>query len=304
MKYRVPDRSSSAFPFYFKLARVAFALLSGFRGEYFLHRVLKNMGALNKAGRFAFFDSYIHIPLDIPDTLYIYNFSLYEGLREINFANVIYRTLGEESTLIDCGAAFGQISCRLAKLCPNITNIISIEPNNDNGDVLRENLGLLNNKTTHLIDSAVSNFTGKGELCFPRGKFDLHAAYLRKAENGGVDVLRIDDLAPLIKGDIALKLDIEGGEIAAIEGAVQTISNAINICFFIEIHPEVLERTKHKAEDVLMAVSSIRNTKWILADDPLMEIDPNKPFFDQVEMRIYDVIGISTASAIDKISAS
>lgn len=241
MKYIKPNLKSPNFPFYFRIARALYALLSNQRGEYFFYSLLGRWGLLRRAGRFPFFDSHIYIPLDIPDTLFITDFSLYQGLREINFANVIYRTLGDNATLIDCGAAFGQISCRLAKLCPNIQNIISIEPNSDNCLFLQHNLDILQHKSTHLMNVAVSNFKGKGELRFPLGHSDSHSAYIQQSEAGTIDVIRLDDLLTMYTNDIALKLDIEGGELSAIEGAIKTISRAANICFFIEIHPDVLE---------------------------------------------------------------
>ena len=284
---------SADFPLLFRLARAFSTLLDGHRGQFFLYHLLSRLGQLKGAGRFRFFDSHIYIPLDIPETLFIRDFSLFEGLREVNFANAVLHNLSANATFIDCGAAFGQVSCRIARLCPNVGTIVAVEPNPVSCAFVEKNLALIEGKATHLVNAAVSNFRGKGELCFPRGEHDTHSAYIRQSDSGSIEVTRIDDLAPLVHGDVALKLDVEGAELAAIEGAQETIRRADNICFLVEVHPEVLARTGYRAEDMLMAINRIRETTWVLADAPLTRIDPHRPFFDQVEKRIYDVIGIS-----------
>ncbi|WP_077730101.1 FkbM family methyltransferase [Methylocaldum sp. 14B] len=297
MKHHNFRQKSADFPLYFRIARALNTLLNGRRGEYFFYSILGKLGLLNRIGRFPFFDSHIYIPLTIPETLFIRDFSLFQALREVNFANVIYQSFGNSSTFIDCGAAFGQISYRMAKLCPNISNIIAIEPNPDSFFVLRKNLDLLKGKNTYLFNTAVSNFRGKGTLCFPHGQSDPHSAYIKEADFGAIDVIRIDDLQHLYTRDVAIKLDVEGGELAAIEGAIETISKADNVCFFIEIHPDVLARNNCNAEDLLMTITNIRDTKWFIADAPLTMINPSKPFFEQVNRKIYDVIGVSTRAS-------
>lgn len=290
----IPGAGDPDVPGYFRLARATAALLEGRRGEYFLYRLLKRMGLLNRAGRFRFFDRVIYIPLYYPDSVHIRDFSMYEGLRETNFANVIMRHLGDDATFLDCGAAFGQICSRVPTLCPGLRQVISVEPNITSVQVLRANQALLQGRRTRVIHAAVSDFSGKGSLEFPHGEGDPHSAYIRPDPDGDIDVMRIDDLGIESGTDLALKLDLEGGEFAAIQGGRETIARAPHFCCFVEIHPGVMQRIGARPEDLLRAISAIRDMRWILADAPLQEIDLERPFFEQVEPAIYDVIGIST----------
>lgn len=281
-------------PWYFRCARASYAMLAGSRGEYFVYRMLKRAGLLDRTGRFPFYGGHINIPLGIPETLFIHDFSLFHGLREINFANAIHRTLGPQSTLVDCGAAFGQVSCRLSRLCPNISDLVVIEPNPEHHDVLKKNLSMLHDQRVRLVKAGVGSITGRGELQFPNGRADSHSAYVKSSTAGNVELTTIDDLLPEFAGDLAMKIDVEGGELDVLEGAEKAIKNARNLCLFIEIHPKVLKRTSQTAEQILQKVSSLRPVTWSIADAPLTVIDPDRSFFSQVPERIYDVIGISS----------
>jgi FkbM family methyltransferase len=284
-------------PWYFHVARAVFSLLSGHRGQYALYGLLRRLGLLEGSGQFRFFDSHIHIPLTVPETLFIWDYSLFHGLREINFATVIHRELGPSVTLIDCGAAFGQISCRLTRLAPSIRSVVAIEPNADHLEVLGRNLALLNPVRTRLLQCAVSNFAGRGELVYPNGRADRHSAFVRPSDGGEIDVIRIDDLAEDFDNtDLVLKLDVEGGELAAIEGAAATLRAARRVCLFIELHPTVLQRVGHQAEQILQAVNRIRPARWTLADKPYVEIDPWRPVFEQTGQRVIDVVGVCEPS--------
>lgn len=291
--YRVPEQQAADLPGYFRVARAFAALLRGGRGEFLVYRLLQRAGLLKRLGRFRFFDGYLYIPLDYLDTLYLWDFTMHEGLREVNFANVVIRHLRSQATLVDCGAAFGQVSCRLAHLCPNLARVVAFEPNPASYQVLSENLRLLEGRHAEAIQAAVADFNGRGRLVFPHGEGDPHAAFIRQHEKGDIRVDRLDRLDIEPGSDLALKLDVEGGEFAAVAGAAGLLRSAGRCCCFVEIHPEVLRRNGATAEGLLRAIDEIRQMRWTLAHAPLSGIDPARPFYDQVEPGIYDVIGVS-----------
>jgi len=121
----IPKNDDADIPFSFRLAKTLFTLLRGWRGEYFLYNFLLKAGLLNRAGRFEYFGKNILIPLQVPETLYVSDFSLYHGLREVNFATQINRTL-DDFVFIDCGAYFGQVSMRINQLCPKLKRLLPL----------------------------------------------------------------------------------------------------------------------------------------------------------------------------------
>lgn len=289
--YRICSEKSDL-PLFFRVAQAWSTIFASRRGEYFIYRLFVMLGLHKQLGRFAFFDGKICIPLDIPDTLRVQDFSLYHGLREVNFANTVNEKLGD-FVLIDGGAAFGQVSMRLAKLCPRLKQIVAIDPNPDHVEMLEINLATAG-VAFQVHNKAISDFQGNAELIFPHGKDNTHSAYIRESATGNIQVTRIDDIVDAGNRDVALKLDIEGQELRAIAGAIKTITAARNICLFVELHPDVLKRNNQKAEELLQAINKVRPFKWVLAHKPSVTIDPATPFFEQVDRQIpYDVIGIS-----------
>lgn len=294
MRYKKCGRTD--LPLLFRLAQAWSIVFAGRRGEYFLYRIFMALGQHKQLGRFPFFGGKIVIPLDIADHLKLIDFSLYHALREVNFANAANANL-DDFVLLDCGAAFGQVSMRFTKLCPKLRQVIAVDANRDHCEILDLNLNSTD-RPFQVHNKAISDFHGKAELIFPRGTNDTHAAYIRENPAGKIEVTTIDAIFDANGLDLALKLDIEGQELKAIAGAKTAIRAARNVCLLVELHPEVLKRNGQEAEEILQAISSLRPIHWVIAHQPTLSIDPNKPFFSQVDKLMpYDVIGISQALA-------
>jgi FkbM family methyltransferase len=293
----IPGESDPDYPLLFRVARTFYTLLSGYRGELFLYSLLGKFNGLDQAGRFGYFGGKVYIPLKVPETLYVNDFSLFQGLREMNFAHQL-NSMFDEFILLDCGGYFAQVSMRIAKLCPGLENTILFDPNSDNCVYSRANLELTG-KLFKVINAAVSDFSGSATLVFPEGRNVPDSAYIEKCDDGDIDVLRLDDLLAshsldLSGKNVAIKLDVEGQEKAAVRGAERVIREAAAVCLFMELHPGVLRRTGQTAESLLQSVSTIRPTEWYVADQPDLKLIPGTPIFEQIgEERICDVIGVA-----------
>jgi len=293
----IPGEKDPDYPFLFRVARTLYTFLSGYRGEFFLYTLLGRLGRLERAGRFEYFGGIIYIPLKVPETLYLNDFSLFQGLREVNFAHQL-NLMFDDFVFLDCGAYFGQVSMRVAKLCPGLSEVILFDPNQENCIYSNANLQLTG-KPFSVINAAVSDFSGKATLVFPEGPNVPDSAYIEKNEEGDIRVIRLDDLpgefaVDLSGKNIGIKLDVEGQERAAVSGAERLIREAKAVCFFMELHPGVLRKKGQTAESLLQAVSEIRATDWYVADKPELKLTPDAPVFQQIgEERICDVIGVA-----------
>jgi FkbM family methyltransferase len=293
----IPSDSDPDYPFSFRVARTLHTLLSGLRGEYFFYSLLGKFNSLDRAGRFEYFGGKVYIPLRVPEALYVNDFSLFQGLREVNFAHQL-NSMFDEFVLLDCGGYFAQVSMRIAKLCPGLENTVIFDPNSENCVYARANLELTG-KPFKVINAAVSDFSGNATLIFPEGPNVPDSAYIEKCEDGDIGVLRLDDLLAshsmdLSGKNVAIKLDVEGQEKAAVKGAERVIREARAVCFFMELHPGVLKRTGQTAESLLQSVSEIRHTDWYVADQPDLKLMPGAPVFEQIgEERIVDIIGVA-----------
>jgi FkbM family methyltransferase len=140
----------------------------------------------------------------------------------------IFRKLGKGSVLIDCGANIGYWSVRAPEF--GFTHVVAVEANRELIPVLRNNLEL-NGVASEVIHAAI--YSTSGEQLF----LDRTAAHAEGAlgEKGmPVTSITIADIIEQHRGsEILAKLDVEGAELAAIEGA----SGVDRITFVYEDFP-------------------------------------------------------------------
>jgi len=293
----IPEAAEPDYPLSFHFARTLHTLLRGHRGQYYLYHLLGRAGLLERAGRFGFFDGEIYIPLKVPETIFVNDFSLFLGLCEVQLAFQL-NTLFPHFTLINCGAYFGQISMRLAKLCPGLDRIVLVDPSSENCEYASANLSLTG-KPFDRVHAAVSDHSGMARLVYPHGTDVPDSAYIERSESGDIQVKYIDDIRDDLSIDpagqnFALKLDVEGEEIAAIHGGADLLRKAAAVCLFVELHSGALARKGRDARDLLGAVGGCRPVRWYSADQPELELDPMAPIFEQLgQQSICDVIGLA-----------
>ena len=152
------------------------------------------------------------------------------------YADEPYETflrLKKGECFLDLGAYNGDTVLDFANRCPDYGKIIAVEPDFKNFKKLTFNTKDLKNTECH--NFPVSDFTGKGGFVMNSGRNSL------AGEGAETDFITVDDL---LKGQevTLIKMDVEGEELKAIEGAKNTIS----------IHrPKMIISAYHRTEDFL-----------------------------------------------------
>jgi FkbM family methyltransferase len=205
-------------------------------------------------------------------------------------------------TLIDGGADFGLFSLKLCSICPSIQRILAFEPNSDGYSYLKFNLDRLP-FLAEAIPRALADFQGNGILEIPSSDIDIDlrildyaAQYLKRSPEGNISVTTIDSLAISPSESLILKLDIEGGELAALRGAARTVQTASNIVLTLEAHPLVTRRTGVDPIEYLRLLASWRTFTFVAAESG-MSLDTKRPVFDQHPREIHNIIAISESPA-------
>ena len=153
--------------------------------------------------------------------------------------------------LIDCGCNYGFYSFYTASIS-NKNNVVSIEASSKTSKEFLKNLELNNFKNIYFINKAVSNEDNQ-ELNFNESLNDWesslsHDNFKLKSVNK-VQSIKIDTLAQSYTLDeyiLLIKLDIEGNEINAIDGALNTIEKFSPI-IIIEFSKYIFENAKNIA---------------------------------------------------------
>jgi FkbM family methyltransferase len=255
------------------------------RGAGVLTRLLGRLGILNVVAQYEL----SHIKFGVPLFRIPWDF---KDVREYEaaFVHEFSQALGplREATFFDCGADIGTFSALLCSRRVPIGRIIAFEPNAAACEFLELNLRNLG-ISSELIRKAVSCFEGQGRLERPEYDFSDHARFL--APGGGpIEVTTIDSMG--VTGDVAVKLDLEGGELDALKGAAQTIAAARHCVVGLEASPAVKSRTGRDPAECLRFLESIRPFEFIVAETGERP-DPSVPILSHAQTQVWNVVGWS-----------
>jgi FkbM family methyltransferase len=189
-----------------------------------------------------------------------YDFYMFYTPRELDVTpHLIFY---ENETFVDVGANVGSYSLRIAKdYNEKGVNVIAIEAHPDNHKALCRNIECNQLKNIKAINKAVSNCKGFVKMYErfhygTRSGTDLYSIYDSFMDDhnifrtdGGVIEVECDALDNILadnkKIDV-MKIDIEGAEILALEGATNTLKQLRKI--IVEVHGGNLEGVKRILE--------------------------------------------------------
>jgi FkbM family methyltransferase len=192
-----------------------------------------------------------------------------------------------EVTLFDCGADIGTFSAVTFSRAPRIARIIAFEPNPEVFDLLRENLAGLP-LSSEAVHKAVSNFEGQGRLERPNYDASDHARFLVPGD-GPLVVTTIDSFG-IRGGDVAIKVDVEGGELEVLKGAAETIASARECVVTVEANAQVARRIKKDPVECLRFLESVRPFRFIVAETG-EQPSTDRQLLSESERVIWNVLG-------------
>lgn len=279
-------------PWQFRIAK--WMVRNHIRGGYRMINVVEAHGILDLVARYTLTDEItIDVPLYRAANRWDRESVLGYDVPTVSTLATAINALAEPAIFLDCGADIGVMSVLIAVQSSNIERYIGIEPNQIAFELLQKNYDRLP-VNTETIFGAVGDFTGTGELASPDYyPDDDHAKFLVAAESGSIPVFKIDDLNIEPDKFIALKLDVEGAELAAVEGAIKTLSNAKGFVVDVEAHPKVANRTGIDPIKVLRRLNAIRPCRFRICERPDVDLQLDEDFFKQVEPVNHDVVVIS-----------
>ena len=165
--------------------------------------------------------------------------------------------------LFDCGADIGTFSALVCSRTSSVARVIAFEPNPDVAALVKLNISRLP-VPSEAISKAVSCFQGTGRLEVPDYDSSDHARFLVPGD-GPLEVVTIDGFG--IRGDnVAIKIDVEGGELDVLRGAAETISSARTCVVTVEAHPQVSKRTKRDPVECLRFLQALRPFEFVIAE--------------------------------------
>lgn len=177
--------------------------------------------------------------------------ALASGGGEIELLQAAFEALQpEDAVVLDVGANIGFTALTMSRLRPG-ARILAFEPSPSTFEFLKRNV--YNNACENIepIQLALSNKCTQAG--WTQDPIDSSSAHLSSAGEGEVSVSTIDDVvADMQRQPTFIKIDVEGCELAALEGAEQTIEagsaillielNSFSAVAYGDVSPKVLIR--------------------------------------------------------------
>ena len=144
----------------------------------------------------------------------------------------------------DLGANYGQVT--LGAAYPPETEVVLVEPNPQLVPYLQRSIETHPNREQIKLHSlALGNHDGSANLFIRTEAQGKSSLVQERGESTPVPLTTLDALASPSAGtrDAIIKLDVEGSELALLEGAAETLSGFDNYAIMIELHPGYMRMT-------------------------------------------------------------
>ncbi|HEY0725004.1 MAG TPA: FkbM family methyltransferase [Pyrinomonadaceae bacterium] len=190
-------------------------------------------------------DDHLRIFVDLSDS--VIGWGIIRGEYERDELDFVRRTIKTGQTVIDVGANIGVFTITMASLVGPTGKVYAFEPLETETTLIAQSLAENNfGDRVVVVPAAVSNEQGKGQLVRAAQTINAGGAYLTDREQevpaghetNAVELITLDT-HPLLHPVSFIKIDIEGAEPLALQGA-RTILMQDRPVILSELHPAQL----------------------------------------------------------------
>jgi FkbM family methyltransferase len=200
---------------------------------------------------------------------------------------ILRRFLRQGDTFLDIGANHGAFSVAASTVVGSSGFVIAFEPQPVLSALVRRSLEANDVKNFQVIEKACSDEPGEAQFFVPRissGSAGLYAEFSARDAHDTLTVklARLDDIVTELElpGQIFIKLDVEGNELAVLRGAREFVRTR-KPRILMEINP----RAMAAAGTTLDELKALLNDLRCLGYRPLEDLETLRPLDELVEGR-------------------
>ncbi len=179
---------------------------------------------------------------------------LAKGTYERHTRKLFRRALEPGMRVLDIGANIGYYSLLAAEAVGSTGAVYAFEPDPSNCRFLRHNVALNGHAgVVRIFPNAVADYSGAMRFFVDTQNSLKSSSVVVGANVDSIEVecTTVDDVALGDEAIDVVKLDVEGGEIAAIKGMKRTLARAQRLVMFVECCPHVLARAGGSVAELL-----------------------------------------------------
>ena len=153
---------------------------------------------------------------------------------------IVKKMIKKGDIVLDIGANIGYYTLIFAKIVGKEGKIYAFEPDLDNLAILKKNVKINGYKNIKIINKVVSNKTGRAKLYLNKYNTGDHRIFNSSDNRNSVEIetIRLDDYfkhhLPHDEKINFIKMDIQGAEIAAIQGMPLLLKNTSKLQMVLE----------------------------------------------------------------------
>jgi FkbM family methyltransferase len=147
-------------------------------------------------------------------------------------------------SIVDIGANIGYYTVLGSRLAGDKGRLLAFEPDPEAATTLRENVAINRCTNVEVREVAISDRVGRAQLHIPKPEHGYLMAPTKGSSDPRVETTTLDQyLADVDWPSIDLiKMDIEGGEIAALKGMTETCRRNPRLRLFVELNVPAISR--------------------------------------------------------------
>lgn len=177
------------------------------------------------------------------------------GYWEQGLTDIVQKLIKPGMNVLDVGAHSGYYTLLFSKLVSSVGTVTAFEPDAHNFELLNANINTNNAINCTTVNKAVSNQPGRLSLYRDPDNLGAHSLIeyeSKKKETVTVDVTTLDDYFRTAPQSIDfIKMDIEGNEMFALEGAAEIIRKNQNIILVVEFNSYIFEKIDRHPQQFL-----------------------------------------------------
>jgi len=184
-------------------------------------------------------------------------------------ADIILNMLPQNSILVDVGAHHGFYTLLAATKSESI-KVIAFEPAPENFEILKKNSEL--NKLSNVQLHSVALSDENGERAFEVSRVSsrsgfYHTPLTETIQTLKVPTARLDDFfRALPHVPVFVKIDVEGHEIAVLEGMTRILTRLEDLRLLVEFNPDCQESAGHDPEALLRKLNELGFDIYFIED--------------------------------------
>ena len=190
---------------------------------------------------------------------------------ESYITKVIKKELKKGDIFLDLGANIGFFTLIAAKIVGDTGKVYAFEPDTTNFNLLKKNIDYNHYKNIILVNKAVSDYEGQGELYLSKDNFADHRTFYinNDRDKTKINIIKLDNFFTKWQKINFIKMDIQGDEYKAFLGMLELIKRSDNLKMVFEYYPEGIKQRKQNVDEFLKQLYELFDVYLIRNKDVL-----------------------------------